>query len=364
MIPSCPLIRLERFDQLHRFSTALLLLLLVMVILPFSLPANPLLTGASDWAKTVPPAEFSGRAINQARSMERLSEAILFLEALIQISPQPHDARSLYVERAALLELSGRYSEAAQAWQSAMALSRGADRIDCLRAAAACQLLSGDSASAIALASMVLEATGPGDVDAQAHLVIGWAEFSLGNRTGALGHARTALASGNSRYEPYALALAVATAASPERDTFIAKLNTHGQTGFDNNSALQLQHVFLIQAASQAVFANPDVQAGAVRRALDQDIGDLNEKVGAPGSVIQKPEQPLYYQIGAFHDSRNAGALLSRLTNQGFSGKTSVRRSGTSDITIVYVDAGNDPGHTIIALKDAGFESWPLFTAP
>jgi len=83
-----------------------------------------------------------------------------------------------------------------------------------------------------------------------------------------------------------------------------------------------------------------------------------------PDPAGEAVSSPLYYQLGAFRDEANAALLSTRLVRAGFKPKTVRRESRTGVLFIVYLEAGADPARLMIALKDAGFESWPLFAEP
>jgi hypothetical protein len=66
-------------------------------------------------------------------------------------------------------------------------------------------------------------------------------------------------------------------------------------------------------------------------------------------------------QTGIFSREANARALAERLKGAGFQADSTRRAIKGTDYWVVTVPAGNDLGRTIIQLKDAGFESFPVF---
>ena len=66
-------------------------------------------------------------------------------------------------------------------------------------------------------------------------------------------------------------------------------------------------------------------------------------------------------QTGLFLREENARTLAERLRRAGF--QADIARRGVQGVEYwaVNVPAGNDTGGTIIRLKDAGFESFPIF---
>ena len=83
-----------------------------------------------------------------------------------------------------------------------------------------------------------------------------------------------------------------------------------------------------------------------------------------PGSSVPPSAvatAPISLQIGLFSGKPNAENLLQRLLSKGFSGKIQERRVKEVIYWSVVVPAGNDSDATVLRLKDAGFEAFPLF---
>jgi tetratricopeptide (TPR) repeat protein len=70
---------------------------------------------------------------------------------------------------------------------------------------------------------------------------------------------------------------------------------------------------------------------------------------------------PVVLQTGLFRREENARALAERHKRAGFQADITRRRVKGTDYWVVTVPAGNDMGRTLIQLKDAGFESFPVF---
>ncbi|MFP3089214.1 SPOR domain-containing protein [Treponema sp. TIM-1] len=84
----------------------------------------------------------------------------------------------------------------------------------------------------------------------------------------------------------------------------------------------------------------------------------------APKALDPAPEDAgtaVVLQTGLFSREENARALVERLRRAGF--QAGITRRGVKGVEYwaVTVPAGNDMGRTIIHLKDAGFESFPVF---
>jgi hypothetical protein len=66
-------------------------------------------------------------------------------------------------------------------------------------------------------------------------------------------------------------------------------------------------------------------------------------------------------QTGLFGNEANARKQAERLRAAGFTPAVSTRRVNGTDYWAVNVPPGQDTGQTILRLKDAGFESFPVF---
>jgi hypothetical protein len=83
------------------------------------------------------------------------------------------------------------------------------------------------------------------------------------------------------------------------------------------------------------------------------------------GAEEEKPQPsaagPTALQVGLFREEKNARTLAERLTAKGFSVSVSPRTVGAATHHAVTVDPGASAEETAMRLKDAGFESYPLF---
>jgi tetratricopeptide (TPR) repeat protein len=73
------------------------------------------------------------------------------------------------------------------------------------------------------------------------------------------------------------------------------------------------------------------------------------------------PVKAAVLQTGLFSREENAKAMAERLTAAGFSAAVNPRRVNEGDYWAVSVPPGADMQQTILRLKDAGFESFPVF---
>jgi hypothetical protein len=80
------------------------------------------------------------------------------------------------------------------------------------------------------------------------------------------------------------------------------------------------------------------------------------------GPVPPAPgDGPLALQTGLFSREENARSMEERLRAAGFTASVSRRTVNGSPYWAVGVSPGADPNHTILRLRDAGFESFPVY---
>jgi hypothetical protein len=70
---------------------------------------------------------------------------------------------------------------------------------------------------------------------------------------------------------------------------------------------------------------------------------------------------PVTLQTGLFGREENAKAMAERLKNAGFTPEISRRRINETLYWAVQVEPGRDLNATILGLKNAGFESFPVY---
>jgi hypothetical protein len=66
-------------------------------------------------------------------------------------------------------------------------------------------------------------------------------------------------------------------------------------------------------------------------------------------------------QTGLFSREENAHAAVARLAAKGFAAEAGRKTVNGVEYWAVSVAPGEDPNRTIMRLKDAGFESFPVF---
>ena len=299
--------------------------------------------------------DFARIALDAAVSRETVDGAIAMLEALAPRAAKPADRAALYSSLASLLELSGRWSDAAVAWESA---ATGREPVLLIKAAA-CRVAAGEGREAAALAAEVLAGTPEPREASLAGVIAGWASLLNGEAAKALEAALKAVDDADRAVRVPALALARAASAGDQRAAFDARLSAEFRA---DPGVLTIAGVaYLVAGLDPAVVPAPASPQPVTPIPTVPATPVPATPPAAPATAV---EGPVAYQVGAYRDSSNAAALLERLSRAGFSGKTAKRASRGVELTIVYVLAGTDPGTILLALKDAGFEAWPLFELP
>jgi hypothetical protein len=118
-------------------------------------------------------------------------------------------------------------------------------------------------------------------------------------------------------------------------------------------SALPLALWFLFPGR-EAITLAPAAGEGPVVSSIpaDQNPRDPESAGGAA---------PVVLQTGLFSREENAQTIVERLKRAGFQAAVIRRGVKGTNYWAVTVPAGNDMGRTIIQLRDAGFESFPIF---
>jgi hypothetical protein len=80
-----------------------------------------------------------------------------------------------------------------------------------------------------------------------------------------------------------------------------------------------------------------------------------------PTAVPVSPGGPRALQTGLFSREENARAMVSRLVSQGFTAELSQKPVNGVTYWVVTVPPGENSRQTGMRLKDAGFESFPIF---
>lgn len=286
------------------------------------------LAGAADFAATV---------ARESAALVSLEDAAWLNGALAAAAKNASQKKALLTERASLLELLGKYGDAAAAWESAASALPGPADAACLVSAAVCRLAAGDAELAAGLASAVGFLSPDARTARLASLVTGWAALARGERQVAAGIARTVLSGADPRFVLAALLLGRESADGAEREEYERLLSAYA----GRPEAASTVPLLLLGGSTTS---------GA----------SVREEIVQPVPALQ-PEMS-FYQVGAFRDEANARLLVKKLETLKLEPRISYKSA--RELYIVYVPAGSDSSRTVLILKDAGYEAWAMDGAP
>lgn len=284
---------------------------------------------------------FATTAIASAATLGVIDDELWLLEMLASKAIAADQRKLLVAQRASLLELSGRYVDAAVAWESVVTMIPGKPDSGALFSAAACRLVTGDIDGASGLVTALSFSATDAEMDALSDVLAGWIALSRGERESAAAAARKGSESANARVAMAALYLGCAATDGAESDAFSGLLHKR----------------FPVLTADAAASAVSLVMASTAT------IPTTAEKPVTPAATYSdQTTSTRYYQVGAFKDQSNARTLAQKLEKLGLT--VAYRLRSKKDLYIVFVESGTDSSKTILRLKDAGYEAWPLDEAP
>lgn len=373
----------------RRASRFAMLAALGVFLQPIAAEAAP---AASAAKQSAPPA--AAPTIGEARAAAAAAQVPALASKLDELATSlpPFDALSLleeFVPKLALsserLDLSiragdlalllGRYPEAAEHYEEASLAAAGGRDCGLLLRAARARLASGDVERATDLVSLVLLASaGDSELSARARLVGAWALAVQGRADEArdMSEAIAGSASAGSpaqaelRREARFLCWAVAEAApkSPSRSA-AAKILADEFPGSVEA---------LVASGAMAAPPMPHWYLGSLSLAGAQDGGGEPPSTAsipseAGRSTVPAPTgiQAMRFQVGYYSKEENAKTMKDRLRALGFAASIETRprvREKQGDDGrrwAVVIDGGKDPEGTQARLKDAGYESYPIF---
>ncbi len=307
---------------------------------------------------------FAELAIAASRARPEAVEALALLEALIPMA-QEGARKPLLMERAVLLELLERWAEASDSWQQAARTPAGSGDASSLASAAQCLFFAQDAAGAAALAQAAIAISADAAVADRSRVILAWAQLAQGNAAAALSSARQVADSGRERYRLAALDLLSVAAEAKDAKAY-ADLRA-GHAGVP--MPLWPRYALMALAADTASWsALASLGANESHAAVPQTGATDTSKGAAPAAgqaaaatASAEASGPRYFQIGAYRDPANAELVRARLAEKGFSVTMEAKKQGELSVTVILVPAGNDPGATLMRIKDAGYEAWPVF---
>lgn len=310
-------------------------------------------------------------------SIASLEEAVWLLDA-IGAASSGIEARQILVERARLLQLAGRFREAAADWERASA--SGSAEPAYLAQAAACRLATGDGPGALRLASSIAD-TWPGTSwESLAVVMKAWADTQSGNSIGAEARVAPLTDHPDDRVSMCAslflihMSSAGAGASASEslakRFPSLAQSIEAGQAQLALSAALEALSTRALEAGRQESAETAADHATGKKVAGASGDEAAIPAVGSPTVPSESKAPPsgrsgvqeTVFQIGAFRDEANAQSAAARLRLRGLSPTVSFKKERS--LYIVYVDGGIDPNKTVIAIKDAGFEAFRMESRP
>lgn len=297
-------------------------------------------------------------SLSFVRSRRSLSEALSSLDALAPLAPAERRA-PLVRERAALLQAAGRWLEAAEAWQELARLTSDRGAQPELVASALCLLYAGDIEKARFMAEAAGLSTQDRELRALAALVVARARAAAGETEPALQAAREMIDGVGPAQRLAALRLAASLAEGQEKAAYERRIEAE----FGGVSGGSEAFLALLGAEADAGWKHPEAAApagGAAGGAAQAPVPAGGAASSAQGAVGTSGG-PTHYQVGAFRDQANAQLVANRLNGLGFSASLRSRSDDRGAVFTVVVPAGSDPGATLLRIKDAGFEAWPLF---
>jgi tetratricopeptide (TPR) repeat protein len=281
-----------------------------------------------------------------AAAEKRIADAVELLERYAPRLAPGEGKKSALEALARLQEMAGNYAGAAESWL--VASSAGPSDPDAVFSAVRCLIAVGESPRAIAELDSLAKLLSDPAVSAKAALHKAYAGAFL-REAGAAGDLRS---------------FAVSDSYAGDRPTILFLLaRLYG----DRAAAERLSAEFpaspeagVLASGGVRLAAGPHWFIAADRSAVVLKAGETEK-----GAEEEKPQPsaagPTALQVGLFREEKNARTLAERLTAKGFSVSVSPRTVGAATHHAVTVDPGASAEETAMRLKDAGFESYPLF---
>lgn len=327
-------------------------------------------------------ADFPARLAAAADRASSVQEVLdLFMEFVPKVQSGPA-RRSLLLRWAAALELAGRWEEAATRYEEAAFAAPGQRDTDSLLAAARAWLAAGETDKALSILRVLGVASPEPSVRARALVLEGWARLIEGSAAEArLLADRAASAPADRETLLAALTLLWAASEGSARSEAAARIGrdfpgTPEAAMVESGAVPPAAHWLLTPAGggnrpreapapgSPAAGASAPVGAGGnapPSAAPASPGGALRPPASAPPSTAVRPAPIAAFQAGAFSEESNAVSLVRELKSKGFEAALERRERGGKPLWIVLVPAGPDSQSTLLRLKDAGYEAYPVF---
>jgi tetratricopeptide (TPR) repeat protein len=304
---------------------------------------------------SVLPAQDFGRVGSLAAEIQRL-------DAVIQdIKADEAAKKSALNEKAQLLEMTGNIEEAARIWnEAAFVTSNNRDDEALLRSAVCFAAMGEYSQSDAALKTILLTGKNTETLKAARYLA---AQIEV-LRNGEKGFPVLLSFLNDAEYSSskpgiYYLLWKVSGNES-YKSTLIADFSEspEAQLARDDNSAVTQTITpmwLLFPGREQLLFSAPITEAPAAANTTVRTDGKNGE------NPSDESEMPVLIQVGLYSKKENAQAMIDRLKAKGFAGTISEKNVSGITYWQVTLPSGADANKTIMTLKDAGFESFPVF---
>jgi hypothetical protein len=322
----------------------------------------------------------AARGAALAPTLDALSAALpprdalsLLVEYLPNVSV-PAERSALALRAGDLSLLLGLYQEAASRYEEASSYSKGGREGALLLRAARARLAAGEADRAADLASIVLlSSSGDPALSASARLVGAWALAAQDRASEARAMAQAIAgqspASGvSAEIKREALFICWAVSEAEDKSAAASRLasefpgSAEALVASGAMSTAAVPHWYIgplaLSRFSPPPSASPKNEASAVESTAADD---------GPSAAVAQADRPTRYQVGYYSKQENAKSVMEKLISLGFAATLETRPQVRAKVGddgrrwAVVVEAGKDPERTQARLKDAGYESYPLF---
>jgi len=319
------------------------LILSCLVFLPFIVLAQsePAKASFNALVSRLDEKNITSIAIEEAAELDSIDDSIWLMANLADATSSDIYRKILLSDKASLLELSGHYVDAALAWEAVAKAIPGKVDYNAMLSAAACRLAAGDVEAAAMLANTVSFSSPDPVTEDKAQVIRAWYFLTKGDLQTALSIARKLIEGGNHPGTLAGLLLARSATEGTEREVYQSIILKNFPSRPESSSPLP-STLYLLMASTVPMIR----------------ISDEKKQTEPIGETVSESVVATVFQVGAFKDEANANLLKSKLSRLGLEAFARLKES--SGLHIVYVMAGKDEEHTVLVLKDAGYEAWRL----
>lgn len=289
-----------------------------------------------------------------ARADASLSPAIKALEKKLSSRLDPPEKNGAFRELARFMELSGNMESAARAWNEAALALPGRD-YDAFVRCAACLAAAGEFENAAAAAKMGLLSQDSA-LRTKALLLVSQIEAFRSGNTESL---RSFIS--EPVFMPYRPVMYYTIWKISGDETCRAKLL--GEFPYSPEALLAKEEaiavstpLWLFGGAAAILAAKP------VENPNQANQTNQSGQSSQTASPAEAESQALMLQTGLFSFEENAQAHAAKLRQAGFVPVVSAKTVNGANGWAVGVAPGQNPNKTILLLKDAGFEAFPVYS--